>query len=693
MSHVAPVIALAALCITLLVGLFSIGRRQGRVVTRGWPLVTLGLGLLLFGSVLEHTEGFGLEYNHFINQPIVRILLQEMVGYCGGFLIMTLGLVRWRSAFMNARAANRAKLVQGIFAQHSPQELLTSIFRSSLSGIVILKAVRDSVGVINDFEIQLLNSAAENILGRSIDTLVGKRFLTQFPCLKEHGMLDEANAVIKTSLPFHDERLMTLDGKQRWYQMAAVKLSDGLAVTFADTTDRKRIEDQLKHAANHDPLTGLANRAKFIRRVEQAINRSQRVQTYCFALLFLDFDRFKVINDSLGHDIGDQLLKGIAERLNANLRLIDTAGRFEQDHLPARLGGDEFVILLEGVKSIEDAATVAKRLQEELAAPHDLSGHEIVSTASIGVVFSNGNYTSADDVIRDADTAMYQAKSQGKARYVLFDDAMHEEADRRVTLERDLREAAENNAFSLVYEPIIALESGEVRAFEALVRWPHPTLGLICPDDFISVAEEIGLIVQIGGWVLDSAAQTLTRWQQEHPKDPPLSLHVNLSRQQLQHPCLIQSIRELRQRHSFVDGSIVLEITESMIMSDTERLLPVFKDLKSLGVRIAMDDFGTGHSSLSCLHQLPIDIVKIDRSFIGNAGAKRDYAAIVQAIVELAHNLDLTVVAEGVEQLDRLTLLQALDCEFAQGHLISQPLSLEEAEQMLNNGFQFKCAA
>jgi len=688
-----PVIALAVLCILLLAGLFGMGRRYGRLVTRGWPLVFAGFVLIIFGSLLEHTNGFNLPYDHALKQPLLRIVLQEMIGYGFGFVTLTLGLVRWRDALLNTPAAKRRELVQQVYAQHAPQELLSSIFRSSLNGILILRAVRDKYDELEDFEIQLLNTTAENILGRSIDALIGKRLFKQFPCLRQHGLLNEANSVIKTALPYRDERNMTLDGKARWYQFAGVKLADGLAVTFSDVSDRKHNEDRLKHAANHDPLTGLANRTQFVRRVDQAINRTQRMAGYNFAVLFLDFDKFKSINDSLGHDMGDLLLQSIATRLATNLRNVDTASRFDQPHLPARLGGDEFVILLEDVNSARDAAAIADRLLRELAAPHELSGHNIVSTASIGVVFSDGKYLTAEEVIRDADTAMYQAKSTGKARYVLFDEKMHEAAVRRLTLERELREATDRHDFLLQFEPIIDLESGAIIAFESLLRWSHPELGVVQPNDFISIAEDLGLINQIGTRVIEEVATTLANWQSAHPTDPPMRMHVNLSRQQLQHPGLIEAVRNAVRNCKLPAGSLVLEITESMIMHDLEHMCAVFHELRQLGAAIAMDDFGTGHSSLSMLHQLPIDILKIDRSFISYAGHKRDYAAIVQSVVELAHNLNMQVVAEGVEEMDHLSLLQALDCEFAQGHLISPPLDPDEAQRLIADGFRFTRAA
>lgn len=688
-----PVIALAALCLVLLTGLFTMGRKHGRLVTRGWFLVFAGFLLIIFGSALEHTNGFGLRYDHPIKTPLVRIFLQEIMGYGLGFITLALGLVRWRDAVLHDPAARRRELVQEVYAQHPPQELLSSLFRSSLNGILILHALRDAAGQIEDFEIQLLNSTAENILGRSIDSLIGKRLFKQFPCLNEHGLMIEANSVIKTALPYRDERQMTLDGKPRWYQLAAVKLGDGLAVTFADITDRKHNEEQLKHAANHDPLTGLANRAQFVRRVEQAINRSQRTPGFNFAVLFLDFDRFKSINDSLGHDIGDLLLQSIAGRLATNLRNIDTTSRFEQAHLPARLGGDEFVILLEDLHSERDAAAIADRLLRELSEPHELAGHAIVSTASIGVVYSDGRYTVAETVIRDADTAMYEAKSSGKARYVLFDERMHQNVVRRLTLERELRDATERYDFFLEFEPIIAIESGHIIAFEGLLRWSHPEFGLVQPNDFIGIAEELGLINQIGTRVIEQAAAQLAEWHRDHPRQPMLRMHINLSRHQLLHPELIESVRDAFATHDLARGSIVLEVTESMIMHDIDRMLPIFQQLRDAGAAIAMDDFGTGHSSLSVLHRLPIDILKIDRSFISYAGQKRDYAAIVQAVVELAHHLKMKVVAEGVEQPDHLTLLQALDCEFAQGHLISPPLSAAEAQRLVADGFRFTRAA
>jgi diguanylate cyclase (GGDEF)-like protein len=476
------------------------------------------------------------------------------------------------------------------------------------------------------------------------------------------------------------------DDKVRGFEMGAVDFiskpfhSDEVRARVARALKTQALVEMLEAQARSDALTGLPNRSVLTQRLNEAIQQCRQEPDYKFALLFLDFDRFKIINDSLGHEVGDQLLISISERLAANLRGTDTVSAFCGAHVPARLGGDEFVILLDGIAEFDDAVTVAERLQSALARPHRLGEHEVYSTASIGIVTSAGDYEKADDVIRDADTAMYQAKTTGKDRHVVFDERMHQQAVRRLRLEQDLREATENGEFWLSYQPILALASGRLMGFEALIRWTHRDRGPVPPNEFIALAEEIGLIVPIGKWALREAARQLKSWHERFPRDPPLAMNVNLSKHQLRQPNLVKVVEEVLEETGVDPASMKLEITESAMMDSPEQVTRLLRRLKDLGVLLCMDDFGTGHSSLSLLHQFPIDVLKIDRSFVENTDGNREYAAVIHAIVTLAHTLRMTVVGEGLETRGQLAQLQALECDAGQGNLFSEAISPAEAE-------------
>lgn len=673
-----------------------------------WPFLLSGFVLLLLGRTLEMTDPTLLPVPY-----VIKAFTQEVLGFCLGFIMLSVGLFRWipdvlgqtrpekpkRSARAPRPGAPAGEQIvampvsKNASSEHSANELLGSILKSSLAGVMVLKAVRDEAGDVMDFECRLMNGSAEQILGRSGTSFVGKHVLSELPCIKEEVSLAEAVSVIDTGLPFKAERHFTHGTTGAWYQFCAVKMGDGLAVTFNDVSARKRAEAQLRHAAHHDTLTGLPNRALFIERLQQALNRSNRFPDYKFAVLFLDFDRFKIINDSLGHEAGDQLLMAIADRMRANLRSVDLPSRVGDGHLPARLGGDEFVVLLDSINTVRDAVRVAERLQIELGAPHTLDGHEVISTASIGIVSSELGYETPDDIIRDADTAMYRAKTEGKARHVVFDEKMHQEVVDRLRLEQELREAVEKSAFQLQFEPVADLESGALAGFEALVRWPHEAQGTIQPANFIGLAEEIGLIVPIGEWVIKEACRQLKTWQEQHPSQADLSMSINLARAHLLHPDLIPQLTATLEETGVDPGCIRLELVEDMVLDEQTGVRDVLDKIRAMGVQLVMDDFGTGHSSLSSLHRFPINVVKIDRDFMNNTTSRRDYGAIVQAIVELAHNLDIQVVAEGIETADQLALLQALNCDFAQGFLFSKPLDPPDVEALLQKQPAFRMAA
>ncbi len=443
----------------------------------------------------------------------------------------------------------------------------------------------------------------------------------------------------------------------------------GSVVTFKDITERKALEEQLRHQAFHDPLSGLPNRALFMDRLEHTLTRANRRGSKV-AVLFMDLDNFKVINDSLGHEVGDQLLLAVAERLEACLRPEDTA---------ARLGGDEFTILVEEVDGVSDAVRVAERIAESLQSPFVLDQHEVFSTTSIGIALSSPLQEQPADLLRHADLAMYRAKHKGKARYEVFESSMGTEALERLSLENELRRALERGEFKVYYQPVVTLESRKIAGMEALVRWEHPTRGLLLPEVFLSVAEETGLIVRIGQWVLREACKQARAWQEQYPGTPPLTISVNLSTREFFHPELVAEVLG----ESEIDpASLQLEITEGAMRSNgTSSADRTLRKLKHMGVQLAIDDFGLGYSSLSYLKRFPVDFLKIDRSFVEELGRAPNGASkdkeIVKAMIDLTHALGLKVIAEGVETSEQLARLRNMKCDLAQGNYFSEPLPSE----------------
>ena len=479
----------------------------------------------------------------------------------------------------------------------------------------------------------------------------------------------------QTSSLRNQHRMLNAEGQVRWMLCRGELLTDEdgtplrLVGSLSDTTEFKLAEEKLRHAAEHDKLTDLPNRATLHVRLEQAIRRYRLTGgRRKYALMFLDFDRFKVINDSLGHEAGDQLLIQIADRLRSQIRFADT---------PARIGGDEFVLLLEGIEDFGIALRVADRLLEVFDQPFRVDGNEIRSTASIGIVYGSMDYDSADEVIRDADSAMYQAKRLGKARYTVFDQEMKDESIKRLVLERELRTAIGTEDIFMCYQPIFEVGGVSVVGFESLVRWQHPEHGTVRPDQFIHVAEETGLIVPLGEWILRRSCRDLHQIQQATGR-PDLTMNVNLSRRQLVQPGLAESFAQIVAEAGLEPRQIRLEITESVIMDAREALTPTLQTLRELGFQLAMDDFGTGYSSLSCLHLFPIDVLKLDRSFITSLEEHAEFSAVIQAVVTLAHALGLSVVAEGIEDPQQLEVLQSLNCDRLQGYLFARPMPLPQ---------------
>jgi len=464
-----------------------------------------------------------------------------------------------------------------------------------------------------------------------------------------------------------------------------------LVIVNRDITERKRAEEKLEHNALHDGLTDLPNRTLFLERLQRAFERARKNPDYKFAVLFVDIDGFKVFNDSMGHGVGDDLIIEISRRLASRLRFEDTLSRptgepgggFHQgDDVLARLGGDEFTILVGSIQDPSDAMRVANRIQDALGS-FTVEGREVFISASIGIALSAPPRAAFEELLRDADIAMYRAKTLGKSRCEFFDQEMHTKAVTRLELETDLRRAVEEQEFRLHYQPIVQLETGRIVGFEALVRWQRTPQCLVFPDSFIGIAEATGLIVPLGKWILREACREAHLWQASYSRTPALSVTVNVSPRQFAHPQLVSDIKEVLDETGIAPRKLHLELTESTAMADPARTRQILSQLKDLGVGICLDDFGTGHSSLGRLRRFPVDLLKIDRSFVSHMDADADARQIAHLIIEFAHTVNLQVIAEGVETAAHIDHLRNLGCEFGQGYFFSKPVDHDGVERLL----------
>ncbi|WP_204101835.1 MULTISPECIES: GGDEF domain-containing response regulator [Spirulina sp. CCY15215] len=461
-----------------------------------------------------------------------------------------------------------------------------------------------------------------------------------------------------------------------------------------EVLQRKQAQEQLLHLVLHDTLTQLPNRSLFIERLEEAILKSKINPNYSFVVMFLDCDRFKQVNDSLGHNIGDRLLVAVGDRLQNCLRTEDTL---------ARLGGDEFAILLDAIDSKEEIITIAERINHQLSYPFYLYEYEVFISISIGIVVSQDKlyrqfygteteticYQKPEQILRDADIAMYRAKALGKARYEIFNPKMHRQALNLLHLENDLRWAFERQEFMLYYQPIISLIRGKIIGCEALIRWNHPQRGLIYPDDFIPVAEEMGLILPLGDWILKESCQQLKKWHNLDLGEQPFSISVNMSARQFSQANPLEKIEKILQEVHLENHYLKLEITESVLIDHPESIVILLEKIKARKISISLDDFGTGYSSLSYLHRFPIDTLKIDRSFIHRLEENGKNLDIVKAIISLAHNLGMEIIAEGIETISQLDLLRSLGCGYGQGYFFARPLNSTQAEKLLTRDPQW----
>lgn len=566
---------------------------------------------------------------------------------------------------------------------------------------VITENAADMIAVVDSAGNRLYNSPAyQKVLGYSSEELKLTSSVEQIHPEDEQRVLEAAAKARVTGRGERLEyRMRHKDGTWRNLESVATAIPneqgqiERMVIVNRDITDRKRAEETLAHNALHDALTNLPNRALFLDRVRHVLALSHRHTSYKFAVLFIDLDEFKVVNDSLGHAAGDALLKQIALRLSASIRGVDTISRsvlmqttsqVANEASLARVGGDEFTILLEDIRDCGDAIRVAERLQERLVIPFVVERQEVVISASIGIAFCATSYTNSEDLVRDAEIAMYRAKREGKARSQVFDAEMHIVAVKRLQLETDLRRALELGEFRVHYQPILSLQSGRIAGFEALSRWQRPE-GLLSPAHFIQIAEQTGIILPMNRLLLREACLQLREWHSQFPSDPPLTMSVNITPKEFAQQDLAAQIKTILSEVGIHPSSINVEITETIAMADPQRSSLVLSELKALGVHISIDDFGTGYSSLSRLQGFPVDTLKIDRSFIATIDTDRETKKIVRIIIMLAHNLGLKVVAEGAETEEQVNLLKQLKCELVQGYFFARPDDHAAAQALLTS--------
>lgn len=547
----------------------------------------------------------------------------------------------------------------------------SQLFDNSPQAIVIIDTKRNVVSCNKGFE-ELFGYRSVDIVGFGMRALIVPEELLDECENVRNSILDGKTVQSETNRRHRNGEFIPVS--MIGFPLRVSDKIKGIIYIYQDISERKSFEEQISHQAFHDTLTGLPNRSLFTERLERSLERSRRRPELYYALLMVDLNRFKAVNDSLGHPAGDQLLIEVGKRLSSCVRSVDTV---------ARLGGDEFAIILEEFPAKKELLKVARRMHSTLCEPFNLYGNDITPGASIGIVPKISEYTSVGDALRDADIAMYRAKQQGKG-LVLFDKRMHQELIESINLETELREVLARDGLTLHYQPIVSIANEQLEGFEALVRWEHPLRGMIPPDRFIPLAEETGLIIDLGKWVITEACRQLKSWQETIEKAHSLTMSVNVSIRQFAKPGLVEHVMEVLRQSDLDPACLKIEVTESVIMQDTTRTITELNRLRSLGVQIAIDDFGTGYSSLSYLQRMPIDHLKIDRSFISGFEDPQENDQIVRSIISLAKSLGLSVIAEGVENREQFDRLRALNCDKAQGFMFSRPVDNQKALELIH---------
>jgi len=632
-------------------------------------LIIIGTGAALFYYYLEKTIQTGQNIAVYITMGIILL-----ISLFTQLLINSIN--RSRDALAESIENLEKKVKERTEELRKSEMKYRTIFENTGAATLIVE---------KDMTISLASSEFVNISGYKKEEIENKKSWLNFIDKKTHrkllnddafsGLEHGANWKAKNfECEFFDKNN---NKKDILCTLSPIPGTDKSVAYLADITELKKAERQIYHQAFHDTLTDLPNRALFMEILNMAIKRSKRRADYHYAVLYLDIDRFKLVNDSLGHNVGDKLLIAFANRLKDSIRDIDTL---------ARLGGDEFVVLLEDIESDDYASNVAERLQKELKRPFTVVGKEVFAPASFGVVSNTKDYSQAENIIRDADAAMYHAKENGKAQYKVFDKKLHQKAMHLLQRETDLRKAIHINQFENYYQPIVELNTASVVGFEALIRWNHPQLGLIYPGSFISIAEETGLIIPITRLVAEAACNDLQIWQEQLGDQMNLSMNVNISIKHFLLPSFLDDIQAILDKTGLDPERLKLEITETALMEDADDTIRLVNRLKEYGLQLVIDDFGTGYSSLSYLQRLPIDTLKVDRSFVSRIHNEPDgNRNIVEAIISLAHRLDMIVVAEGVESQEQYAILLEMNCQLGQGNLFSKPMNKNAVDELIQN--------
>jgi diguanylate cyclase (GGDEF)-like protein/PAS domain S-box-containing protein len=629
-------------------------------------LVIIGLGASLFYYYLEKSMDSRQSLGSFVTIALILI-----ISIFTQLLINNIN--RSRQALRESNETLEQKVIERTRELRDSEIKYRTIFENTGAATIIIE---------KDMTISLANSVFLTFSGFRRGEIEFKKSFFDFIEERSHRTILDAEGYLSTEKNLAC-KFVNREREQRdiLITIAPIPGTDKSVASLTDISELKEAERQISHQAFHDTLTNLPNRTLFMEHLSMAIKRSKRREDYHFAVLYLDIDRFKLVNDSLGHSVGDNLLTAFADRIQRSLRDIDTL---------ARLGGDEFVILLEDIEDGEYASMVAERLQKELKRPFMVNGKEVFAPSSFGVVDNTQDYDRPEDIIRDADSAMYHAKEKGRSQYKVFDKKLHEKALHLLQRETDLRKAIHRKEFETHYQPIVSLKTRSVVGFEALIRWNHPQLGLIYPGSFISIAEETGLIIPITRLMVEEACRDLKAWHERIKHFQKLTMNVNISSRHFLQPGLLNDLKEVLKKIELPPDHLKLEITETALMEDVEDTIRLVQRMRDYGLQIVIDDFGTGYSSLSYLQRLPIDTLKVDRSFVSRIQNTPDgNRNIVEAIISLAHRLDMIVVAEGVETLEQYTILLDMNCHFGQGYLFSKPLTKERVDVLIEDMLKY----